>query len=194
MDKAQEERAQAEQLPSGDVVAILLQQHARIRDLFGQVRAAHGQERKARFDELRALLAVHETAEEMIIRPVAKDTAGEAEADARNHEEDEANRVLARLERMDLESPEFERELAEFERSVGDHAEHEEAEEFPAVRGGRDEDQLRRMGGRLEKAERAAPTHPHPTTAGSPAAQWMAGPFASMVDRARDALGGTAKG
>jgi hypothetical protein len=33
----------------------------------------------------------------------------------------------------------------------------------------------------------AAPTHPHPSTAGSPIAQWMVGPWASLIDQARDA-------
>ena len=40
----------------------------------------------------------------------------------------------------------------------------------------------------VKAAEKTAPTHPHPSTAGSPAAQWAVGPFASLVDRARDAI------
>jgi hypothetical protein len=44
------------------------------------------------------------------------------------------------------------------------------------------------MGTALKAAEAVAPTHPHPSTAGSPAAQWAVGPIASIVDRARDAV------
>jgi hypothetical protein len=38
------------------------------------------------------------------------------------------------------------------------------------------------------KGSAAVPTHPHPAAAGSPTAQWTFGPFASLVDRARDAV------
>jgi len=188
MSEELNDRDKAARLPEGDVVAILMEQHARIKELFATVQRAQGEAKKEAFDELRALLAVHETAEEMILRPVAQDTAGKAETDARNQEEAEANEVLAALEKMDVTSAEFDRELAEFQRSVLDHAEHEEREEFPAVRAGCSEEQLRTMGRRLESVERMAPTHPHPMAAGSPKAQWMTGPFASMVDRAKDAL------
>ena len=94
MSTAQTERQEAARLPEGDVVRVLLEQHARIRDLFAEVKNSQGEQKQSRFDELRALLAVHETAEEIIVRPTAKSTAGEAEADARNHEEAEANHVL----------------------------------------------------------------------------------------------------
>jgi hemerythrin superfamily protein len=190
--QAQAEREQAARLPDDDVIGILLTQHARIRDLFDAVKGtAEPEQKKKTFDELRALLAVHETAEEMILRPVAKKAAGEAEAGARNEEEKEANKVLSALEKMDVTTAEFDKKLTEFERSVSDHAEHEEREEFPAIRRDCSEDDLRRMGSRLLTAEKAAPTHPHPTAAGSPAAQWATGPFASLVDRAKDAIKST---
>ncbi|MFF5403039.1 hemerythrin domain-containing protein [Streptomyces misionensis] len=188
MGDAQKDRDQAARLPEGDVVAILLEQHARIRELFGQVKRSSGEQKQKTFDELRALLAVHETAEQMILRPVSADKAGKAEADARNAEEAEANKVLSELEKMDVDSAEFITRLAEFERSVLEHAENEEQQEFPAVRAGCPEDQLRKMGSRLQSVERMAPTHPHPKVAGSTAAQWLTGPFAAMVDRTKDAL------
>jgi hypothetical protein len=84
---------------------------------------------KDAFDALRALLAVHETAEEMVIRPVTTDVAGESVAQARNQEELEANEVLSELERMDGASPDFEAQLAAFEKSVDEHAEAEAEEQ-----------------------------------------------------------------
>jgi hemerythrin superfamily protein len=171
-----------------DVITILLGQHARIRELFAQVRSAQGTEKQQTFDELRQLLAAHETAEEMVLRPVTLQTAGKAVADARNDEEADANRVLARLEQLDVSSTEFDTLFVAFETAVLDHARSEEAEEFPAVRAGRDRADLEKMGRALRTAETIAPTHPHPSTAGSPTAQWTVGPFASLVDRARDAI------
>ncbi|MFI2371171.1 hemerythrin domain-containing protein [Streptomyces sp. NPDC018833] len=174
-----------------DVVALLLEQHSMIREQFGTVNGSRGALKQKAFDELRAMLAVHETAEEMIVRPAAADTAGKAEADARNQEEAAATKVLADLEKMDVDSTEFDTKFAEFQRSVLAHAEHEENEEFPPLRAGKSEEELRTMGQRLRSVEKMAPTHPHPTAAGSPKAQWLTGPFASMMDRARDALSRT---
>jgi hemerythrin superfamily protein len=188
MGSAAEDRAKAEQLPEGDVIRILLEQHARIRELFKDVSVSTGDHKKHAFDELRALLAVHETAEEMVLRPVSSDAAGSEVADARNQEEAEANKVLAELEKMDVESTEFDQMLASFEKSVSDHAEHEESEEFPSVLTKCDPDKRASMGKQILAAEKIAPTHPHPSAAGSTAAQYTVGPFASLVDRTRDAI------
>lgn len=188
MSEAAEDRARAAELPEGDVIRILLEQHARVHDLFADIKSADGDHKQQAFDELRALLAVHETAEEMVLRPVSREAAGDAVADARNHEEEEANRVLAELEGMDVAGADFDRMLAEFEKSVSDHAESEETEEFPRVLATCDEEKRAQMGKRLRAAESMAPTHPHPSTAGSTAAQWAVGPFASIVDRTRDAI------
>jgi hemerythrin superfamily protein len=177
-----------EPIHAEDVVEILLRQHARIREGFVQVKAATGAERQERFTELRALLAAHETAEEMVLRPVSSQLAGSEVADARNAEEKEANRVLAQLDSLDVHSPEFDTLFREFQQMVLDHAQKEEVEEFPAVQRGRSPEQLASMGKVLLAVEKVAPTHPHPSTAGSPALQWAVGPFVSVLDRARDAL------
>jgi hemerythrin superfamily protein len=188
MGDAAEDRQKAAQLPEGDVIRFLLNQHAQIRDLFDEVQASHGDERRHAFEELRALLAMHETAEEMVLRPVTEKIAASGVAEARNAEEQEANEVLKKLEDVDLESPDFDRQFAELKEAVDAHAESEEHEEFPAVLEACDLDQRRSMGRRMEAVEKVAPTRPHPSTAGSPAKQWTVGPFASLIDRAKDAI------
>lgn len=190
MSNAALERAEAAKLPQDDIIALLLTQHARMRELFAEVHLSSGDEKKAEFAELRGLLAVHEAAEEMILRPVAKREAGEREAASRNGEEEEAGRILAELERMDPDDSRFEAKLTEFEKAVGDHADHEEREEFPAVVSGCSREQRQKTGKRLLLAERTAPTHAHPAAAGSSTAQWTVGPFASLLGRARDAIAG----
>ena len=181
-------RPAAAELPEGDVIRILLEQHVRIRELFVDVRSAMGGHKRQAFDELRALLAVHETAEEMVLRPVSQSAAGEDVADARNEEEAEANKVLKKLEGLDCSSAEFDETLAEFEKSVDEHAEKEETEEFPYILAECDPDKRASMGKQIRAAESIAPTHPHPSTAGSPGAQWAVGPFASLVDRTKDLI------
>jgi hemerythrin superfamily protein len=188
MGDAAEDRAKAADLPEGDVIRVLLEQHSRIRELFSEVLSMEGEHKKHAFDDLRALLAVHETAEEMVLRPVTKETAGQAVVDARNQEEAEANKVLAELEKLDVDSPDFDEKLKTFEKAVDDHAEAEEHEEFPTVLESCDEDRRKKMGTHLRAAEGIAPTHPHPSTAGSTAAQYAVGPIASLIDRTRDAI------
>ncbi|QGN32856.1 hemerythrin domain-containing protein [Microlunatus sp. Gsoil 973] len=188
MGSATEDRQKAAQLPEGDVIRLLLNQHAQIRDLFDEVESSHGEQRHDAFEELRGLLAVHETAEEMVLRPVTEDIAADGVAAARNSEEQEANEVLKQLETFDVDSADFEKQFAELKTSVDEHAENEEHEEFPAVLEHCDADQRARMGRRIEAVEKVAPTRPHPTAAGKPAMQWTVGPFAALIDKARDAV------
>jgi hemerythrin superfamily protein len=188
MSDLTEASAQAIEQPHGDVITILLEQHQRIRELFTDVKRAEGSRKQQAFDELRILLAVHETAEEMVLRPVSCQDAGAAVAGARNQEEREATRMLAVLEAMGVSSGEFDRMFAEFEQAVLDHAEREEQQEFPPVRARESQSTLVGMGAVLRAAEMTAPTHPHPSTAGSPIAQWTMGPWASVIDRAQDAI------
>lgn len=190
MSEAQQDRAQAAQLPEGDVIAVLLEQHARIRELFAEVKAAPDGSRGEVFDRLRALLAVHETSEELVLRPAAERDDWKQVADARNAEEKEANEVLAQLEDLDPATESFLATLESFEQAVDQHAEAEETEEFPKVLAECDEQERRKMGERLLSVQKMAPTHPHPSAAGSPLAQVLTGPFASMADRVRDALSG----
>ncbi len=56
-----------------DAVDLLLQQHERIRDMSAAVDKAAGTKvKQERFEELRRLLAVHETAEELVTHPRAR--------------------------------------------------------------------------------------------------------------------------
>jgi hypothetical protein len=163
-----------------DVIAFLVAQHEQLRVLLTGVLVHRGDERQRHFDLARDLLARHESGEEMIVRPLTRDAPnGAAVAAARMAEENEAERVLARLEAMDVDSAEFERTFTEFRQSVLDHAEAEERDEFPLLRANTDPRALAAARQRVEVAERLAP---------APPGRAAAGPFATMLDRARDAL------
>jgi hypothetical protein len=188
MGDATEDRKKAQGYPEGDVLGILYAQHARIRDLFAEVKEATGAERAELFTELRALLVAHETAEEMIVRPIVTDNGGKDVADARNAEEAEATEVLDELDGLDPSDADFDKLLASLEASVDAHAEAEESDEFPILEKSCTEEQRLGMGRMFKVVETIAPTRPHPSTAGSPLAQYAVGPVASLVDHARDAV------
>ncbi|GAB2978568.1 hemerythrin domain-containing protein [Nocardioides montaniterrae] len=188
MPGATDDMLAAAELPEGDVIRILLEQHARIRTLFTDVHDAVGSERGRLFAELRALLVVHETAEQLIVRPVSSQVTDDAVVQGRIEEEADATKVLADLDQMAPDSAEFHALFTAFERSVVEHAEAEETLEFPAVVAGCSVEQRQRLGSVLMAAERIAPTRPHPAVAGHATATVLTLPIASIVDRTRDAI------
>ena len=174
-----------------DVVAFLRDQHNLIKDMFDDVLyASDPKAREKAFVDLRQLLAVHETAEEMVVHPRARREVadGDAIVDARLQEEHEAKEQLSKIEDLDIGSQEFIDELTNFRDAVIDHADHEENEEFNKLQREVDADDLKRMAAAVRAAEAIAPTRPHPGVE-SAKLNFAVGPFASMLDRARDAIG-----
>jgi hemerythrin HHE cation binding domain-containing protein len=173
-----------------DVVKFLKEQHDLIKDMFEEVLSASSDDaRRKAFTELRQLLAVHETAEEMVVHPRVRleIEGGDIIVDARLAEEHDAKEDLSALEAMDIGSQEFLDELTLFRGSVIDHAEREELEEFTLLQRALDADDLARMAKAVLAAEAIAPTRPHPGVE-SATLNFAFGPFASMLDRARDAI------
>lgn len=178
-------------MPEGDVVDLLIHQHSQIRDLFDEVENTLGQDRKNAFDRLVRLLAVHETAEEEIIHPLARHTlpGGEEIVDDRLEEEHRAKEKLARIEGMDLETPQFLTELDELRIAVLTHARAEERYEFQRIRHELGDAQRRGLAAAVKIAEAIAPTHPHPGVE-SATKNLLASPAAALADRVRDLIRG----
>ncbi|MCW2901423.1 MAG: sle [Streptosporangiaceae bacterium] len=172
-----------------DVIELLLDQHREIRSLFGEVESSSGKERSEVFDRLRRLLAVHETAEEEVVHPNARQAIpdGDRVVDARLSEENESKRLLSELERIGPDAPEFMPQFMELRQAVLQHAENEEREEFPALRANSSEQRLSIMATAVRAAEALAPTHPHPGVE-SAGANLLTGPFMAMMDRTRDVV------
>jgi hemerythrin superfamily protein len=139
--------------------------------------------------DLRHLLAVHETAEEMVVHPRVRREVDAIDSivDARLEEEHEAKELLSRIEKIDITSQQFIDELTKLRDAVLDHAQHEEKYEFPKLQEELDADELKRLTTAVRAAEAIAPTRPH---AGVESAMlnFAVGPFASMVDRVRDLI------
>jgi len=174
-----------------DVVTFLEEQHDQIEAGFELVLNSVGDERRNAFVALRRLLAVHETAEEEVVHPAARRALpdGDVVVEARLQEENEAKQVLAELEDLDVDSAEFGRQFALLQSAVIAHAKAEEENEFERLADILDQGRLEQMRKAVDFAERMAPTRPHPGVE-SATANMLVGPFAAMLDRARDALSG----
>lgn len=176
-------------LPPPDVVTGLVAQHSLVRDLMAEVLTSTGQQRRETFGRLLALLSVHETAEEEVVHPVARDLAAAegAVVDDRLAEEHAAKEVLEQLDGMDTDDPAFENTFAELRTSVLDHAVSEQRYEFNRIRQHAPAAQRASMRALVSAAEKTAPTHPHAGVE-SAKANLTIGPVAAVTDRARDAI------
>lgn len=175
-----------------DVVDYLKSQHETIKALFIQtLDAPNAVEQESSFNRLRTLLAVHETAEEMMVHPrVRRKIEGGAQiVDERLAEEHESKVALQEIEKLDFGTAEFSKALIHLQQAVIDHADKEETEEFTRLEDELGPDELRKLTAAVQAAERIAPTHPHPGVE-SAVANFAVGPFASILDRAKDALAG----
>ncbi|MBO4209162.1 hemerythrin domain-containing protein [Micromonospora echinofusca] len=171
-----------------DVVDLLLAQHARIEELFAAVLAGTGEARRESFHELVRLLAVHETAEEEIVHPLARRSidAGDDVVEARLAEERAAKELLAELHDIGPDAPSFDSRIVVLRDAVLAHATYEERYEFPQLRHSVDADRLRGAARAVRAAEAVAPTRPHPGVE-SASANLLAGPAVAVFDRLRDA-------
>ncbi|MYQ30834.1 hemerythrin domain-containing protein [Streptomyces sp. SID4956] len=179
-----------------DVVSLLMRQHGDVRNLFDEVEATSGEERRDAFRRLVRLLAVHETAEEEVVHPfVRRSVAGGQEiVEDRLKEEREAREMLAVLDDMDPDGPDFLPKLIELRRDVQMHARAEERYEFIHIRRSTDVTDLAAMAKAIKAAEAMAPTRPHPGVE-SGAKNMALGPVAALMDRTKDtvrkAMGGS---
>jgi hypothetical protein len=125
----------------------------------------------------------------MVVHPRARREAdaGDEIVDARLNEEHEAKELLSEIEKLDVTSQEFIDQLTKLRDAVLEHARHEEEDEFPVLQSKLDADDLKRMGSAVRAAEAIAPTRPHPGVE-SAKLNFAVGPFASMLDRARDLI------
>ncbi|GAA2479940.1 hemerythrin domain-containing protein [Streptomyces thermolineatus] len=172
-----------------DVVALLMRQHGEIRNLFDEVGTSTGDARRDAFCRLVRLLAVHETAEEEVVHPFARRSleGGEQVVAERLEEERAAKEVLARLDGMDTEDPQFMPTLLKLRADVMEHARAEERYEFTHLWRMNDPGKPATMAKAVRAAEATAPTHPHPGVE-SAAKNAVLGPMAAIVDRTRDAI------
>lgn len=133
-------------------------------------------------------LVRHEVAEELVVYPRLRELpGGDQVADARIGEQSEAEQQLAKMEKMDAESPEFVRELAVLKVAVLEHAKAEEESAFSILAAHVTPAELVALGTRYTTAKDAAPTHPHPHAPDTPPGNVVLGPVAALIDRVRDA-------
>jgi hemerythrin-like domain-containing protein len=134
----------------------------------------------------------HEAVEEMYFWPAVRERVphGDEIADKATGQEQEAKEVLAKLDKLDADQPDFEQLLSTFIKAAREHISFEESQAWPPLRSALTEAEAVELGNKLEQGKKTAPTRPHPHTPPKPGVLKAAGPAAAAVDKARDAATG----
>lgn len=175
-----------------DVVDLLIGQHRRIQAMCDELAARPDNHDNAGLvlERLVRLMAVHESAEEQVVHPVAARCVFGVDKLVwpRLTEEHRNKRTLLRLCDLGVAHRDFESVLAELSAALADHIAHEENEEFVVLRKQLSVNALQRMVGSVQAAEIVAPTRPHPHAGESATATLLTGPPLALFDRTRDAV------
>jgi hypothetical protein len=169
-----------------DAIDVLCAHHHAIRGLLVAVAADPSNGPHGPFDQLCGLIAAHEAAENLLLRPVTRTcvVGGEVIAEARVAEESAVRERLDELTELDGESGQFRAAFDDLARRVSEHMDSEERYEFPLVRAYRDDDALVALGTVLRRCD------PYPNEPGH--APGLAGavisPLASAMSRVRGAV------
>jgi hemerythrin-like domain-containing protein len=180
-----------------DVIEILEHDHREVEEMFKELeslRGAVGEDELARRKELTDNVTIelvrHSVAEEILVYPKVADKVSADEVEHAREEHAEAEETLKKLEKLDPDDPRFDDELQTLMEEIRHHIEDEEGEMFAHMRQSIDEDELRRLGARVEAFKKVAPTRPHPNVPNEALPRAAAGPAASLFDRMRDLASG----
>jgi hemerythrin-like domain-containing protein len=176
-----------------DVIEVLEHDHREVEDMFGELeslRGASSEDAKARRKEVTEQVTIelvrHSVAEEVLVYPEVERKVSKEEVEHAREEHAEAEETLQKLEKLDADDPAFDDELATLMAEIRHHIEDEEGEMFAHMRQAMDQEELRKLGARVEAFKKVAPTRPHPNVPNTPLARTAAGPAASLFDRMRD--------
>jgi hemerythrin-like domain-containing protein len=134
----------------------------------------------------------HEAIEEQFFWPAVRDVLedGDALADGAIEQEQEGKKLLQRLEDSKPGEAEYHEALQEFVKVGREHISYEQDVVWPRFEAAVSREHLEKLGERLERAKKIAPTRPHPDTPPNATVLRTMGVGAAIVDHVRDAFTG----
>jgi hemerythrin-like domain-containing protein len=136
----------------------------------------------------------HEAIEEQFFWPAVRDALeeGDALADEAIKQEQDGKQLLQRLVDSKPGDAEYHVALQHFVKAARDHIAYEQDVVFPRCQAAVSREHLDKLGEKLERAKKIAPTRPHPGTPPNPTVLKTTGMVAATVDHVRDAFTGRA--
>src|SRR5215207_1494598 len=180
----------------GDVIDILTTDHREVTALLTEIQSTTDPEsRRDLADTAISELVRHAVAEEMYVYPAMRkhlpDGDKAVEHDVEEHKEIES--LLKELEKADAAGSDFRDVVRRLTDVLDDHVADEEQEQFPQLRARIPAAELVEIGAKVERAQRLAPTRPHPNAPNAKPFHLLVGPGVGLVDRLRDRLTGRAE-
>jgi hypothetical protein len=162
-----------------NVVDLLAEQHRELGELTTRLAADPGDRRLA--DVVIATMSRHLSAEEQYLYPAVR-TAVPGGEDLADRELAEDRELLLLLQRLDR----GETVAGELAAALHRHVEADAGELLTVLTQMVSVEDLIRIGNRIETAEEAAPTRPHPYTPSTPPWNKVVDPVVAVVDKLRD--------
>jgi len=174
-----------------DAVTLLRNDHKTVEGLFKKFEKAGPNAHKTKQDLVEKIieeLSIHAAIEEQVLYPAAREADPDEDALVLESLEEHhiVKWVLSELDGMSPEDERFTAKVTVLIENVRHHVEEEEGELFPALRKAMKRKDLEELAQAMEKAKKAAPTHPHPRAPDTPPGNLVAGVAAGAVDRAQD--------
>jgi Hemerythrin HHE cation binding domain len=181
-----------------DVFEVLKAAHREVEQMLDRMHAIMGAPAELRAqggalaDTLISAVSQHEAAEEAYFWPAVKEKVGIGDSLAAGgiEQETEGKKMLAELDGMAPDDPQFIPLMTKFAHAAHAHIAYEEQQVWPSFKAALPADEATGLGAKLARATRAGPTRPHPHTPPSPALLKVAGPAVAALDKLRDAASG----
>lgn len=178
--------------PDASVVDILIADHRRTEQLFQAYVAGtpDGGDVESLVRRMIVELVQHAEAEEQYVYPAARDVFATGDR-LIEHEISEHSRVeelMNALDGMSPAEPTYDGYVRRLITTVRDHVSEEESITLPLLRNALPESDLLALAGKVLRAKRMSPTHPHPLAPDHPPFNKVLGAGPALVDRVRDWL------
>lgn len=134
----------------------------------------------------------HEAIEEQLFWPAVREALedGDTLADTAIQQEQQGKKLLQQLEDGKPGQPDYQEALQRFVEAGREHIAYEQDVVWPRFEAAVSREQLEKLGEKLERAKKIAPTRPHPATPPDPMLLKTMGTGAAIVDHVRDAFTG----
>jgi hemerythrin superfamily protein len=177
--------------PGRSIIAVLSDEHLRLAALSAELTEAE-QPSKDLTSVVTAAVTRHLSAEEQYLYPTVKNALpdGKSIADREVARDTEILKQLALLETKKPGTRAFQQLVSTIDNELHNHSKSCAGEIFPRLREAVSETDLIRLGNRVEIAEEAAPTRPHPDSPATPPLNKVTDPAIGAADKIRDAMTG----
>lgn len=189
-----------------DALSLLREDHVEVLGMLDRLERGPGdgrvaitpvdrQEFKQLVTELVQAESAHEAVEEQYFWPAVAHwlEPGRQLAEPALEQEQQAKKLLHRLDKLDATDPTFVKLVDQFIADAREHISYEEQQVWPVVREHMAESELQELGEKMTKAKKMAPSRPHPNTPPRPGVLKTAGAAAAATDKLRDRLTGRGK-